>query len=77
MPSGKLIDSLGLKGQCVGGARVSDRHANIIVNTGSATASDILELSEIVRTRVADRYGYELEREIILVGEWEEGHEQP
>ncbi len=68
-PSGELIDSLGLKGYSIGGARVSERHANIIVNTGSARARDVKRLVDYIRRRVRERYGFELEREIIYLGE--------
>ncbi len=67
--AGKLIERAGLKGQTVGGAAVSERHANFIVNTGQARAADILALMEIVRTKVADTFGVELEPEVKIVGE--------
>ncbi len=70
MPTGKLIDSLSLRGIAEGGAQVSQAHANIIVNTGNAAAFDILKLIKLVETRVRDAYGFELEREIRLVGDW-------
>jgi UDP-N-acetylmuramate dehydrogenase len=69
LPSGKLIDSLGLKGYTIGGAQVSPRHANIIVNTGSATAGEVRELIAYLERRVYEHYGFRLEREIIYVGE--------
>ena len=49
-PSGKLIDSLGLKGRCVGGACVSGLHGNIIVNRGSATAEEVVQLIRMLET---------------------------
>ena len=70
MPTGKLIDTLGLRGSQIGGAKVSDRHANIIINSGGATAGDVLALIEFVEERVRRSYGYELEREVLLVGRW-------
>ncbi len=70
-PTGAIIDSLGLRGLTVGGAKVSDLHANIIVNAGNATANDIRGLVEEVANRVFDCYGYRLEPEIQYVGEWE------
>ena len=69
IPAGKLIDELGLKGTRVGGAVVSTEHGNFIVNDGSATARDILELIERVRQRVRAERGLELETEVEIVGE--------
>lgn len=69
-PSGAIIDSLGLRGTVVGGAKVSDEHANIIVNAGGATAWDIRNLMEMVREEVRDHLGLELEQEVLYVGEW-------
>lgn len=66
--AGRLIDSLGLKGTSVGQATVSELHANFIVNTGTATAADMLALIEIIRTRVREEAGIELELEIELIG---------
>lgn len=71
-PSGVLIDRLGLRGYQIGGARVSDRHANIIINTGTATATDIDRLATFVADQVRERLGFILEREVLRVGEWEE-----
>jgi UDP-N-acetylmuramate dehydrogenase len=62
--AGRLIDGLGLKGARRGGAVVSPRHANFIVNEGGATAADVLELAEQVRERVAREAGVELEWEV-------------
>ncbi|MFP4565820.1 MAG: UDP-N-acetylmuramate dehydrogenase [Spirochaetaceae bacterium] len=73
-PTGALVDSLGLRGTQIGGARLSDRHANIIVNTGDATAADILRLIEFIERRVRETLGLELEREVLLVGDWEAEH---
>jgi UDP-N-acetylmuramate dehydrogenase len=69
-PSGKIIDSLGLKGERVGGAQVSEHHGNIIVNRGEATAAEVLELIRRVEARVRKAYGFQLEREVRLVGQW-------
>lgn len=65
---GYYIEQAGLKGKRIGGAEVSTLHANFIVNAGNATAKDILELSELVRKSVAEKFGIELKREIILLG---------
>jgi UDP-N-acetylmuramate dehydrogenase len=67
-PAGKLIDQAGLKGTSVGGAQVSTLHANYLINTGGATAREMLELIQVVRTRVKDSYGVDLELEIKIVG---------
>ncbi|HEV3339321.1 MAG TPA: UDP-N-acetylmuramate dehydrogenase [Pirellulales bacterium] len=64
MSAGMLIDQAGLKGTRVGGAEVSDRHANFIIAEPGATTQDVLRLIELVRSRVADRLGVELELEI-------------
>jgi UDP-N-acetylenolpyruvoylglucosamine reductase len=69
LPAGKLIDQLGLKGTRVGDAMVSDVHANFFVNLGQATARDVLDLIEMVRTRVREVRGVELETEVEIVGE--------
>lgn len=66
--AGRLIDEAGLKGLKVGGAEVSGVHANFIVNTGGATAREILELATEVRRRVKDARGVDLEYEISIVG---------
>jgi UDP-N-acetylmuramate dehydrogenase len=67
--AGKLIESAGLKGKTVGGAQVSEKHANFIVNTGTATAADVLALMEIVKQAVLDVHGARLEPEIKIIGE--------
>ncbi len=64
--AGGLIDRAGLKGFAVGGARISDEHANFVVVKPGATAGDILALSELVATRVAERFGIRLEREVVV-----------
>jgi UDP-N-acetylmuramate dehydrogenase len=66
--AGRLIESAGLKGARVGGAQVSDVHANFIVNTGGATATDVVELVTIVRDAVKESNGIELRPEIRFVG---------
>ncbi|HEV2968451.1 MAG TPA: UDP-N-acetylmuramate dehydrogenase [Pirellulales bacterium] len=62
--AGMLVDQAGLKGTRIGGAEVSDRHANFIVTDSDATSADVLRLIEVVRSRVAERLGVELETEI-------------
>jgi UDP-N-acetylmuramate dehydrogenase len=65
----RLIESCGLKGLAVGGAEVSPRHANFIVNRGGATASDMEALIVMVRERVRQQTGIELVPEVRIVGE--------
>ncbi len=71
-PPGKkawqLIEGAGLKGLSVGGAAVSDRHANFLINTGNATAKDFIALMELVKAKVKDKTGIELEPEVKIVG---------
>ena len=68
--AGRLLDMARLKGTRVGGAVVSEIHANYIVNEGGATAADVLRLTEIMRERVLQVFGIELELEVQLVGEF-------
>jgi len=65
---GKLIESLGLKGEKVGGAQISEQHANFIVNIDQAKAADVLGLIELVEKTVQEKYGVKLAREIMLIG---------
>ena len=69
IPAGKLIDELGLKGTKIGGAAVSEEHGNFIINGGSATARDVLELIEVIRQKARSERGIELETEVEIVGE--------
>lgn len=64
--TGKMIDELGLKSARVGGAVVSERHANFIVNRFQGTAADILKLMDLIRDRVLKAYRVELEEEVIV-----------
>ncbi len=64
----RLIESCGLKGARVGGAQVSEKHANFIVNTGGASAADIENLILDVQARVAEKTGVELIREVRIIG---------
>jgi UDP-N-acetylenolpyruvoylglucosamine reductase len=66
--AGRLIDESGLKGERVGGAEVSTVHANFIVNRGTATGADVLELVRRVRARVHEATGVELQPEVLLYG---------
>ena len=65
--AGRLIEDAGLKGFRVGGAQVSEVHANFLVNTGQATAQDFLDLMQLVQEKVAERFGVRLEPEIHIL----------
>ncbi|MBU6398815.1 MAG: UDP-N-acetylmuramate--L-alanine ligase [Verrucomicrobia bacterium] len=69
IPAGRLIEELGLKGQRVGGAVVSDVHGNFIVNDRDASAQDILGLIGLIQERARSERGIELETEVEIVGE--------
>ena len=69
--AGRLIEASGLKGFCIGGACVSEKHANFIINTGKATAFDIEQLIAHVRDVVARQQGVTLVPEVHIVGEAE------
>lgn len=68
IPAGKLIDELGLKGTRVGGAVVSLEHGNFIVNSGGATARDVLELIGLLKKRAREERGIELQTEVEIIG---------
>jgi UDP-N-acetylmuramate dehydrogenase len=68
--AGRLIEAAGLKGKSMGGAQISQRHANFIVNLGGAKAEEIRQLMELARAEVKARFGIELEPEVRLLGEW-------
>jgi UDP-N-acetylmuramate dehydrogenase len=68
--AGRLIDECGLKGLAIGGAVVSSRHANIVVNRGGATAADVRALIARIQDEVERRTGYRLQPEISFVGEF-------
>ncbi|PIU57870.1 MAG: UDP-N-acetylenolpyruvoylglucosamine reductase [Deltaproteobacteria bacterium CG07_land_8_20_14_0_80_38_7] len=67
--AGQVIDELGLKGVRVGRARISDKHANFIVNEGGATARDFEILVGMIKERVKEKYGMTLESEVKIIGE--------
>ena len=70
--AGALIEEAGLKGECVGDAMVSPKHAGFILNTAKANAADVLSLIRRIEDKVWDRFGVKLEREVKLVGEFDE-----
>jgi len=69
MPAGKIIEEAGLKGARIGGAQVSEKHGNFIVNLGSASARDIIGLIELVQQKVLEAKGIALEPEVKIIGE--------
>lgn len=73
--AGRIIDELGLKGRRLGGATVSPRHANFIVNDAAATAADVRGLAEMVRETVRRERGIELRYEVEFVGDWADTEE--
>ena len=68
--AGKLIEQAGLKGYQVGGIRISEQHGNFLMNTGSATAEDVMEVICHVQEQVQAKLGVELELEVELLGDW-------
>lgn len=68
--AGRLIEKAGLKGERVGGAFVSDKHANFILNDGTATSLDVYLLTQMIKDRVLNEFGINLETEIEFVGEF-------
>ena len=68
--AGKLIEDAGLKGYHIGGARVSDKHAGFVINTGDATASEIHSLIEHVKRKVFEKSGVMLEPEVKMIGDF-------
>jgi UDP-N-acetylmuramate dehydrogenase len=68
--AGRLIDATGLKGHRIGGAVVSEKHANFIVNDQKGTAADVRRLVDLVRERVREAHGVELVEEVIFLGDW-------
>jgi len=69
VPAGALLDACGCRGLRVGDAMVYAKHANIIVNAGRATARDVLTLAETMKQRVREKFGVELEEEVMFLGE--------
>lgn len=68
--AGRLIDQVGLKGHRIGGAQISPKHANFLVNVGGATARNVLDLAALAQREVEQQTGHRLEMEIRLVGEF-------
>jgi len=70
--AGRLIEAAGLKGLQLGGARISEKHANFFLNEGAGTAADVLSLIRTAQEKVAERFGVRLDLEIELLGDWTE-----
>lgn len=70
IPSGFLIEAVGLKGARHGGAMLSKRHANFMLNAGAATATEIYELAQIAKQAVFHKFGATLEEEVLYLGDW-------
>lgn len=68
IPAPWLIEECGLKGKKIGGAMVSEKHANFLVNTGNATAEDVVMLAAIIKTKVRNKFGIQLKEEVQMVG---------
>lgn len=68
--AGKLIMDSGLKGRCIGGAKVSEKHCGFIINTGNATAKDIKELIEFAAETVYEKFGVKIETEVKMLGDF-------
>ena len=72
LSTGYLIDECGLKEQSVGGAKISGKHANFIVNEGKASAQDVIDLMKLSQKAVKEKFGYTLEPEIFFIGEFQD-----
>jgi len=70
VPAGRLLEEVGAKRMAVGGARVFEKHANIIVNTGSATSQDIRKLADMLKKKVYEKFGVKLKEEVIQLGKF-------
>jgi UDP-N-acetylmuramate dehydrogenase len=68
--AGRLIEKAGLKGYQIGGAQISEKHANFIINKGNAKASDVVSLINLIKEKVKKETGYLLETEINFIGEF-------
>jgi UDP-N-acetylmuramate dehydrogenase len=69
-PAGFLIEQAGLKGTRIGGAQISSKHANFIINLDGARAADVKALIDLAQDQVREQFGVELEPEIEFIGEW-------
>jgi len=76
VPTGIIVEELGLKGKRIGDAEVYEKHANFIVNRGNATAQDVYRLIRLIESEVKTKRNIELELEIKLIGEWPEAEKK-
>lgn len=67
--AGRLIEQAGLKGMRIGGAEVSRKHSNFIINADNAKADDVIQLIQYIKEKIKHKFGYELETEIRIIGE--------
>ena len=67
--AGRLIEQAGLRGRRLGGAQIAEKHANFILNAAHASAADVLALADLAHETVLEKFGVDLEREIVLLGE--------
>jgi len=72
LSAGKLLDEVGAKQLHVGGARVFEKHANILINNGTANSGEIRQLSKVLKNMVKEKFGIELQEEITLLGDFKE-----
>ena len=72
-PTGKIIDSIGLKGYTIGGAKIADFHGNIIINTGNAKSNEIKKIINYTIKTVKENTGFILEPEVQFIGDWDMG----
>lgn len=68
--AGALIDQCGLKGTVIGGAKISEQHANFIINIGNARAADVKELINLMKSSVKEKFAVDLVEEVRYLGEW-------
>jgi UDP-N-acetylmuramate dehydrogenase len=68
IPAGWLIDEVGLRGKKIGGAQVSEKHANFVINLGNATAQDVIMLTSLIKMKVRNEFGVQLKEEVQYVG---------
>lgn len=68
--AGRLIDNVGLKGKQIGGAKISEKHANFIINTGNAKASDVRALIALIQEKIQEKYNLHMQPEISFVGDF-------